>query len=307
MHPFLRVVSNPTFPAPLGLFLTVLSINFKRQAIMKHNHPLSSLAVGLLMSFGLSNLACAQAVDVHGWSGEGNNAAPSVSVGETITATHSLVKSNYSDNPGLGYSAWAHAGGTPWYAFQLTETADVSIHLTPLVDGTNFAPAITVWATGNSIFDGGSDDIETGNNGWNAPHSFNATGQVGDFGLNWATGTNGNILETLVYAVTGPSHTDTSETGWGESIVSGVNDLSSNTFEQGISGTASGNQINLSFSSLSSGWYLAFIGGSNHALSSANYSLSVAATQVSSVPEPQTWALALTGLALMGAMVRRRA
>ncbi len=269
---------------------------------------LSRVSIGLIAALGMHANASAQAVDVHKWSnvGDGTNTAPSVSIGETISATQSLLKSNYSDNPALSYSAWAHAGGTPWYAFQLTENADLNIDLTPVVSTANFAPAITVWATGQSIFNGGLEGIETGNNGWGAPHSFNVTGQVGDFGTQWGSGANGNLLETLVYAVTGNSHTDTTETGWGESIVAGVNDLSSNTFEQGITGTASGNSISLSFANLSSGWYLAFIGGSNHALSSANYTLSVSATAVSAVPEAQTWAMTLMGVGLVSLVARRR-
>lgn len=261
---------------------------------------LSSLVLGLAMQAHAS----AQAVDMHVWTSAGTN-APTLAIGDTISATQSLLKSNYADNPSLMYSAWAHAGGTPWYAFQLLQTADVTLTLNPVVASANFNPAITVWATGNAIFNGGSDNIETGINGWGAPHSFNATGQVGDDGLNWATGANGNIQETLVYAVTGPSHTDTSTTGWGESIVSGVNDLSSNTFEQGIQGTATGNSITLNFSSLSAGWYLAFMGGSNQALSSANYTLSVSAANVAAVPEPSTWVLSLLGAALAAGIARR--
>ena len=260
---------------------------------------------GLALGLALQAQASAQAVDLHVWTSTGTN-APSLAIGETISATQSLLKSNYADNPSLMYSAWAHAGGTPWYAFQLLQTADVTLTLNPVTAGANFNPAITVWATGNAVFDGGSDGIETGINGWGAPHSFNATGQVGDDGLNWATGANGNIQETLVYAVTGPSHTDTSTTGWGESIVSGVNDLSSSTFEQGIHGTATGNSITLNFISLSAGWYLAFMGGSNQAFSTASYTLSVSAANVAAVPEPSTWALALIGAGLISGVVRRR-
>lgn len=244
--------------------------------------------------------AAAGAVGFQNWNGGIGN-APTVALGETITATKSLLQSNYSDNPNLWNSAWAHAGGSPWYVFNLTGTANVSIDLTPTNPAANFAPGITVWASGSSPFDGGSDGVEVGYNGWDAPHSFNAVGQVGDYGTHWASGSDGNLQQTLAYAVTGPSHTDTASNGWGESIKSGVNDISlDDTFVKGVTGTASGNAIHLNFNQLQAGWYVAFIGGTDYRLSSAEYGLAVSAA---AVPEPETWGLMLVGL---GALALRR-
>jgi PEP-CTERM motif len=269
---------------------------------IQQNFKAIALAVALVWT---QSALAAAAVNVHAWGTGPTN--PSLSIGGTITATHTLSKSNYGDNPSLMNSAWAHAGGTPWYAFQLTSLADVSIDLTPTNASAAFNPGLTLWATGNAIFNGGLESIETGNNGWGAPHSFNATGQIGDAGTLWGSGANGNLRQTLAYAVTGPAHTDASLNGWGEVINQGVNDISiDNTFEQGITGTAAGNSIHLNVNKMAAGWYVAFIGGTNNALTSANYQLSVSAA--APVPEPETWALGLAGLAVLGwARARRTA
>ena len=263
-------------------------------------------------SFQLRSLAAAAigaAALFHGVSAQAAAVVPktlgSVDAGQTISTNHNgLSKNGYSDNPDLMNSAWAHAGGSPWYAFQVLTTTDVTLDLTPKTAGANFNPGLTVWATGSSAFNGGSDNIEEGtNNGWGAPHSFNATGQVGDDGTLWMSGANGNVLQTLAYAVTGPAHTDAANNGWGEVINSGVNDISiDNTFEQGVTGTATGNSIQLNFTQLKAGWYLAYFNGTNNALTSAAYNFSVTAAPV---PEPSTWLLMLAGLGV-AAMVRRR-
>lgn len=244
----------------------------------------------------------ADAVDFRAWNG-GVGSAPTLNAGGTLSATQGLLKSNYSDNPGLMNSAWAHAGGTPWFVFQLASTGDVDIDLTPTVAGASFNPGITVWASGASKFDGGTESAETGNNGWDTPHSFNATGQIGDFGTNWMSGANGNMLQTLAYAITGPAHTNSAANGWEEVMKTGVNDISvDDSFEHGVTGTASGNAIHLAFNDLAAGWYTIFIGGTNNALTSASYNLQVAAP----VPEPSAIVMMLAGLGLVGLRRRRR-
>jgi PEP-CTERM motif len=263
----------------------------------------SAIAAAALSLFAAGH-AMAEAV--------GTNNLGAVAVGGTISATHNgLSKNGYSDNPALDNSAWAHAGGSPWYSFQVLTTSDVSISLTPVLASSTFNPGITLWATGNSIFNGGSDDIEVGPvNGWTAPHSFNATGQIGDVGTRWASGSNGNLLQTLAYAVTGPAHTDASTNGWNEVINAGVNDISvDNTFEQGITGTATGNSIQLTAHNLASGWYTVYFNGTNTGTAAGaagwnSYNLSV--SSVAAVPEPGTWALALVGLLVAGVAGRRR-
>jgi len=258
----------------------------------------SAIAAAALTLFAAGH-AMAQAV--------GTNDLGSVALGETISTTHNgLSKNGYSDNPALSNSAWAHAGGSPWYSFQVLTTSDVTINLTPVLASSAFNPGITLWATGSSIFNGGSDDIEVGPvNGWTAPHSLNATGQIGDAGTLWASGANGNLLQTLAYAVTGPAHTDSAVNGWNEVINTGVNDISTDdTFEQGITGTATGNSILLTAHNLASGWYTVYFNGTNNATATGatgwnSYNLSI--SSVAAIPEAGTWALALAGLIVAGA------
>ncbi|MEL4180429.1 FxDxF family PEP-CTERM protein [Roseateles sp. PN1] len=262
-------------------------------------HILSAVA---LLSAAGQTLA-ADAVDFRNWGTDGS--APLLAAGGSINAVQAMAKSNYSDNPGLMFSAWAHAGGTPWYTFQLATTTDVTINLTPAVASANFAPGLTLWASGNQKFDGGSEGIETGNNGWGDPHSFNVVGQIGDFGTAWMSGANGNMLQTLAYAVTGPAHTDTDATGWGEVIKQGVNDISTdNTFEQGVTGTANGNQIHLQVKQLQAGWYTLYIGGTDNSKTAASYNLDVSA--VAAVPEPASLGLMLAGMGLLALRRSRR-
>lgn len=234
----------------------------------------------------------------------------SVGVGQTISALHNGLKNNgYSDGSTLMNSAWAHTGGTPWYAFEVLNTSNVNIDLTPNVAGTNFNPGLTIWAT-NGLFNGGLENIESGtNNGWGAPHSFNATGKIGDDGTLWMSGSNGNVAQTLAYAVTGAAHTSRNDNGWGEVINSGVNDVSiDNTFEQGVTGTATGNSIHLAFNQLKAGWYLAYFNGTNTLTSGAAYNFSVSSLAATpAVPEPSAWLLMLAGVGVTVALRRRQA
>lgn len=269
------------------------------------------LAGALLAAFNPAARATGS-IEFQAW-GSGAGATPAIGIGDSLSITKNLAKSGYSDNPALLHSAWAHAGGSPWYTFELTETADVTISLNPHVAGANFNPGMTVWASGATQFDGGtdggSDGLEESNNGRGSPHSFNAVGQIGDYGTLWqALGYGGNQRETLAYAVTGASHLSSNAggTGWDEDIMTGFHDISvSNTYENGITGSASGNSLSMAFNDMQAGWYTLFIGGTNNALSAADYDLSVSA--VSAVPEPETYAMFMAGLGLLGIAARRRA
>ncbi|WP_018411648.1 FxDxF family PEP-CTERM protein [Methyloversatilis thermotolerans] len=238
---------------------------------------------------------------------DGLGTSPNLAIGESITATRTPGSNNYADNASLMNAAWAHSGNSPWYTFYLTGEADVSITLAPTSDASAlFNPGMTVWASGDTKFNGGTADFsDVAANEWNSPHSFNAVGQIGDAGTLWATGSNGNLLETLAYAVTGESHSDPAQNGWGEVILNGVHDVSvSDTFERGVTGTAVGNTITLNFNDMQAGWYTVFFGGTNTDYTAVSYTLSVSA--VAAVPEPESWAMLLGGLGLIAAIARRR-
>lgn len=267
---------------------------------------LLAAAIAALAIGASTDTLAANAITQQAWNG-GAGVAPAIGLGDTITASKALPQSNMADNPLLSNSAWAHAGGSPWYSFQLTTTADLLIHLDPANPAVSFAPGLTLWTSGANNFDGGTGNLdEVASNGWNAPHSFNAFGQIGDPGTFWMSvdpvhGVLGNQLETLAYASTGPAH-DASETGWGETITPGVHDVSvDDLYEHGIGGSAIGNSILLTVHGAQAGWYTLFIGGTNNALASQSYGLSVSA-----VPLPAPAGLMLGALGVLGAGLRKR-
>jgi hypothetical protein len=78
----------------------------------------------------------------------------------------------------------------------------------------------------------------------------------------------------------------------------------SNTYESGISGAVGAGFASLSFVNLQPGWYTVFVGGACGNCDNSRFNLSLVAT--APVPEPETWAMLLAGLGLVGAAVRRR-
>ncbi len=248
--------------------------------------------------FGVNTAEAANAVVPKDWSG--NNFLDIGSTAITAGSGSGLNRQGYTTNPALNYSAWAHAGH--WYSFEnKLDGADVSITVTGTA---GYVPGLSVWATGASAFDGGTtnfgDEISTA--GWGTPHSFNATGAQGDSGTLWmANGSGGNVLETLGYAIANPNvNYGSGVTGWGETILSGVHDVSlTNTFESGVSGSTGAQMVNLSFNDLASGWYTLYIGGTDANALNGGYDL-----VVSAVPEAETWAMLLAGLGLIGWRLR---
>lgn len=241
-----------------------------------------------------TNVHAAGAVGFKTWTGGINEIHP----GNTISAVETGLKSAYTDNPSLNYSAWAHTGD--WYTFKNHDLADVTV---TVAGDTGFAPGLTVWATGGTQFDGGTASFggELSTAAFGTPHSFNATGAMGDAGTLWmADGQGGNVIETLGYAVSGPTHL--TGTGWGESIITGANDVSlTNTFENGVSGFTDTNSVSLSFNDLAPGWYALYIGGTDHTTSGGAFELTVSA-----VPEADTWAMLLAGLGFVGWRLKKR-
>ncbi len=224
----------------------------------------------------------------------------SLSAGGSLTFSGAGLANSYSDNPALNNSSWAHTGS--WYTFQNQNAGDVSVSVS---GDANFAPGFSVWASGGAEFDGGSNSTEVSTAAFGTPHSFNSTGALGDNGTAWmADGTGGNMQETLGYAMTGPTHLNsTSPTGWGEDLVTGAHDVStSNTYESGVAGSTSGNTASLSFDDLAAGWYTVYVGGTDSTLAGGAYDLNV----VSAVPEAETWAMLLAGLGLIGWRLRKQ-
>ena len=225
----------------------------------------------------------------------------SLSAGGSLTFSGAGQASSYSDNPLLNNSSWAHTGA--WYTFQNQNVGDVTLSV---LGDSNFAPGVSVWASGGTEFDGGTTGFGAENStaGFGTPHSFNSTGAMGDFGTLWmADGQGGNMQETLGYAMSGPTHLNSvSPTGWGEDLVSGANDVSlTNTFESGVTGSTTANTASLEFNDLAAGWYTVYVGGTDASLAGGQYDL-----VISAVPEAETWAMLLAGLGLIGWRLRKQ-
>ncbi|SEN57784.1 PEP-CTERM motif-containing protein [Nitrosomonas marina] len=279
-----------------------LIINHKERKLLVRNHVQSTslaiqaslIAVVALFSTGVE---AADAVGPKPWT-----TANSLNSGSTsITASEAASKNSYTTNPALNNSAWAHTGD--WFTFQnLLDGADVSVTVNGDAD---FVPGLSVWATGASEFDGGTENFlsETSTAGFGTPHSFNVTGAMGDAGTLWmADGQGGNVLETLGYAVANPGVNYTSGTGWGETIQSGAHDVSlTNAFEAGISGSTGAHSATLEFNDLAAGWYTVYVGGTDGTTAGGGYDL-----VVSAVPEAETWAMLLAGLGLIGWRLRNQ-
>ncbi|MCB1745076.1 MAG: pyruvate-binding protein [Gammaproteobacteria bacterium] len=193
--------------------------------------------------------------------------------------------SAYTDNPNLNYSSWAHTGA--WWNFELTGAATTTITL-QAQSGQDFWPAMSIWASGDQRFDGGTTGFgnETSSASFGTPHSFNATGAMGNPGTLWMSdGEGGNMLETLAYAVSHVSvaggYGAATPTGWGERIDAGVHDVSlDDLFESGISGHVTDHLVEVVLADLQPGWYTIYVGGSNHASAGGLFDLSVSAVPV---------------------------
>ena len=258
------------------------------------------LAPATLITVATLFSASVYAADAIGIDATGNFSHSNT--GARITFSAVGQASSYSDNPNLNYSSWAHTGN--WFTF-FNDQSVGNINVTVQGDS-NFAPGVTVWASGDTEFDGGTTSFgaENSSAGFGTPHSFNSNGAMGDFGTLWmANGQGGNMQETLGYAVSGPTHLNSvSPTGWGEDIVSGAHDVSlTNTFESGVTGSTSANTASLVFDDLAIGWYTVYVGGTDTSLAGGQYDLII--TQV---PEAEAWAMLLAGLGLIGWRLRQQ-
>jgi len=209
---------------------------------------------------------------------------------------------SYANNAALNGSSWAHTGD--WFTFSTGSLMNVTVDVSA-ASGSDFRPGVSVWASGNTEFDGGTEAFagETSSAGFGTPHSFNSVGAMGDFGTLWmANGSGGNMLETLAYANSGAS---VLSGGWGESILSGVNDVSTdNLFESGISGSTGLGYASLVFADLQPGWYTIYIGGTDSSSAGGAYDLSISG--VSAVPVPAAVWLFGSGLLALAGIARKK-
>jgi len=228
-----------------------------------------------------------------------------MNAGQTISATGSTDQVAFTGNSGLDMAAWGHKG--TWYTF-MSHGYDTKISVTA-DDANALSPGFTVWRS-TSEWTGGSANAGDGqsSSGTPTPHSFNQTGQIGDLGTLWMTDTaatmsdglggsiaNPNVgnglVETLGYANSGPAQ---AINGWGNVVNTGVNDLSSGSYNTGLTGTTGAGYAEMTLSDLSMGWYTIFIGGTE----GTNNVRSTFSLNVSAVPVPA--AVYLFGSALVG-------
>jgi hypothetical protein len=254
-------------------------------------------AAWLLAAVGTNEALAAGAIGFETWDG-GATDAHADAPGDSATASGVAgLASSMAGNPLLDGSAWAHTGG--FWSVHLGDVATATIRV-DAADPAAFAPGLSVWAIGDAAFDGGTTSFggEIASSGFGTPHTFNATGALGDAGTLWMqTGAGGNAKELLGYALSGPSFLDA--TGWGESVLDGAHDRSaSDTYVASVSGSVGAGFAELVLHDVASGWYLIYVGGTDHARSGGLFDLDVRA-----VPEPSTALLLALGL---GLVARRR-
>lgn len=251
-------------------------------------------ALGLAAAFAAATVLlpsdaarAAGAVSMKTW--DGGLASETVdSPGDSAAASAQAGgRSSMSGNAALNGSAWAHTGA--FWSIQLGALSEVSIRV-DAADPAEFAPGLAVWAIGDAAFDGGTTGFggELSTAAFGTPHSFNATGALGDPGTLWMQqGQGGNAKESLGYAISGPSYAGAS--GWGESLANGAYDTSlTDSYVASVTGGVGSGFAELSLIDVAPGWYLIWVGGTDHALAGGLFDLSVTA-----VPEPGTiWMLA---------------
>jgi hypothetical protein len=237
-------------------------------------------ALGLTFSLVSREAVAAGAVAIETWdSGEAQESVEAV--GDAVARTDAAgVASSMAGNPDLDGSAWAHTGA--FWVVQLNALPEVRIRV-HAADGAELAPGLSVWATGAAAFDGGTTGFgtETSTAGFGTPHSFNAFGALGDPGTLWMQdGQGGNAQELLGYAVSGPSVVGMA--GWGETIETGAYDARlTNDFASAVSGRTGAGFAELTLENVAAGWYLIYVGGTDHALAGGQFDL-----EVKAVPEP---------------------
>jgi hypothetical protein len=257
--------------------------------------------LGSTGAFAAGTVAIANNWDVNG------NMLGADSMIQTVSKAMASNKSWTGNAAALANDGWAHTG--TWLTFDVT-AANQNVTVDTQILSGNFNPAFTLYASGNTPFNGGTPSPgEVSTAGGNAPHDFNQVGQVGSDGIGWASspainGPTGNLLETLAYANSGVAST-AAQTGYGQTINYGVNQVATDNvfFSGSVGGSVSATDAKLIFNDLAMGYYTIFVGGANAAQTLAStYQITV--SSVSSVPLPG--AVYLFGSALAGFVASAR-
>ena len=234
-------------------------------------------------------------------TGSGDFTSASLGIGGSLSGSSATSKNSFTNNPLLFNSAWGHAGR--WFNFELTGDVTTAIRVDQTA-GAGWTPGITVYSSGSSIFDGGTPDFSQSafnSSLGNAPHIFNGTGDIGDFGTGWMSGANGNLVATLAYANSGVGGVNGD---YGESILAGVNAKGGELlYSDGVSGSVGAGFAELVFSGMDPGWYTIFIGGADSSAIDTSGSFNVT---VSTVPVPAAVWLMGTGLVGLLTIQRRK-
>jgi hypothetical protein len=256
------------------------------------------LAAGALLvaaaPFGASDARAANAIGFATWDGGAPDLVLDAAQGVGRASDVAGLASSYAGNPFLQGSAWAHTGD--WWSLYLGDLDGVRIRV-EAADAATFAPGLSLWAIGDARFDGGTTSFagETAGSGFGTPHTFNATGALGSNGTLWMQqGQGGNAQELLGVAIAGPTYAG--PTGWGETVATGVHASATDPFVASVSGLVGAGFAELQLTGVKSGWYLLYVGGTDHAQAGGLFDLVV-------VPEPSTSLLLALGL---GVVARRR-
>lgn len=272
-----------------------------------------SILAGTALALGSTGAFAAGAVGVNtaNWSGSNNVLGANSAIQSNVLSMSDSAggRAAWTGNTiGLNDSAWGHA--VTWFSFDVT-AANQTVTITDSVLSGTRALAFSVWSS-NGAFNGGTTSPGELSLSTNAPHSFNAVGQLGANGTVWASdssavaGGGGNLLKTLAYVNGGSSY---ASGDWGEAINSGVNRVDpSNTYFTSLAGSTAAGSAGFSqlvFQNLATGWYTVAIGGAdNTLLGTATQQLSV--SSVSAVPLPGAVYLFGTALAGLVASARRK-
>jgi len=220
-----------------------------------------------------------------------------------VATSQVAMLNSFTDNPQFIFSARALYGR--WYNFEVISDVDTTINITA-DNRANYSPAFTVYRT-EGAWGGGTTTFDEYNESTNqrTPHSFNATGNIGDKGTLWMElgGANNtadsNAVATLAYANSGQAH-HAMETNWGEHIHTGINSKDGAlTYTDGISGSVGMGTAEMTLTNLDAGWYTIYTGGADALKTGSPFTVTVSA-----VPVPA--AAYLFGTGLIGLISARR-